>query len=345
MVEELLREAIQQHFSGLKRTPSGWMKHNCPMCVHHGHAADKKERFGILHSQQGIGLNCFNCGFSTSWQAGQLLNKKVCEFLKVIGVPQEDINKLKFESFREQNNVVSKNVSLRGNITKKWKEIELMPDCYPLRFWAEEGCEAPDFLRVFEYAMSRGVVDIDRMYWTPIKDFMYHRRITLPFYYRGNLVGWTGRLAGNVDGVSKYHNNMPPSFIYGLDDQQDYERRYHFITEGVLDAIVTNGVAVLHNNINDEQAALINSLPGEKVLIPDRDSSGDELVEIAIQNKWSVSFPNWGRDSKKQIIKDVAHAAMVYGHLLTLQSVVEYIERDPYRIRFRRKADKVDYGY
>lgn len=221
----------------------------------------------------------------------------------------------------------------------------MMPDCYSLRFWAQAGCEDSDFLRVVEYAMSRGVIDLDRMFWTPHKDFMYHRRITLPFYYRGNLVGWTGRLTSNVPGVPKYHNNMPPSFIYGVDDQQDYERRYHIITEGVLDAIVTNGVAVLHNNINEEQAALINTLPGEKVLVPDRDSSGDELVEIAIQNKWSVSFPNWGKDSNRQVVKDVAHAAMVYGHLLTLQSIVESIEREPHRIRFRRKADKVDYDY
>lgn len=272
------------------------------------------------------------------------MNKNICEFLQIIGVPQEDINKLKFESFREQNNAVGRAVKIRGNITHKWVTVEPMPDCYSLRFWAQEGCEDADFLRVVEYAMSRGVVDFDRMFWTPHKEFMYHKRITFPFYYRGNIVGWTGRIIGNMDGVPKYHNNMPPSFIYGLDNQQDYERKYHIIVEGVLDAIVADGVAVLHNNINEDQAALINKLPGEKILVPDRDSAGDELIEIAIENKWGVSFPNWGRVDKR-VVKDTAHAASVYGYLLTLQSIVESIEYDPYRIRFRRKADRVEFSY
>lgn len=349
MVEDLLKELIQQHLPALKRTPSGWLKCNCPVCVHRGENADRRERFGVLYSGEGvIAINCFNCGFSTSWHPGQLLGKKMSFLLTSIGVPQQDVDKIKFESFREQNNVVNKNLSLRGNITKKWTPIrfeEELPDCHPIRFWVEHECEDKDFLQVVEYALSRNILDIDRMYWTPHREFMYHKRITIPFTYKDEVVGFTGRITTNSEGVPKYHNRMPPSYIYGLDHQRDYERKYHIITEGILDAIITDGVAVLHNNINEDQAGLISNLPGEKVLLPDRDKDGNDLVEIAVANKWSVSFPNWGRDSKGRLIKDVAHAVEVYGHLLTMQSIVESIEKDPYAIRVKRKLDKGNYGY
>ena len=80
---------------------------------------------------------------------------------------------------------------------------------------------------------------------------------------------------------------MPVNFIYGLDDQDDYDKKYVIINEGVIDAIVTDGIGVLHNNINDEQAAVINKVPAQKILCPDRDASGDGLIEIAIENKWA----------------------------------------------------------
>lgn len=349
MVEEQLKEILQQHLHGLKRTPSGWMKSNCPVCIHKGESPDRKERFGVLYSPEGaIAFNCFNCGFSTGWHPGSLINKNTSFLLKSIGVSQQDIDKLKFESFREQNNVVNKNFTLRGNITKKWvkKDIqEELPDCYPIRFWLEHECEDENFLAVVKYALSRNVLDLDRMYWTPEQKYMYHKRITIPFFFKNEIVGYTGRIVTDSPNVPKYHNNMPASYIYGLDSQQDYDRKYHIITEGVLDAIITDGIAVMHNNINDDQISLISNLPGEKVLVPDRDKAGDELVNIAIDNKWSVSFPNWGRDRKGKIIKDVAHAASIYGHLLTMQSIVESIESNGYSAKVKRKLDKGNNGY
>jgi len=265
-----------------------------------------------------------------------------------IGVPKADLDKLKFEAFREQNNMVSRDLSLRGDITKQWRLIsadDALEDCHPIRFWIEHNCEDPDFLHVVDYLLGRNILDVDKLYWSPSKEFMFHKRVTIPFNYRGNLVGWTGRITSHAPSVPKYYNKMPASYIHGLDNQQDYDRKYHIITEGILDTIITDGIAVLHNNINDEQAALISKLYGEKVLVPDRDKDGDDLVNIAIKNKWSVAFPHWGRNKQKLPIKDVAEAAETYGHLLTMQSIIESIERDPHSIRVKRKLDRGNYGY
>jgi hypothetical protein len=347
MVEELLKETLQQYLHGVKHTPSGWNKRNCPMCVTRGHKPDTRERFGIYYSTDGaIALNCFNCGFSTSWQNGRTLSRKFIQLLQTIGVPQADVDKLKFEAFRQKHNIEARNeIKLKGSITKKWVKKDFLPDCYSIRTWLENDCTDKDFLQVANYALERRILDIDKMYWTPHREFFYNKRLVIPFFYKDEIVGWTGRISHNVEkSIPKYYTDMPPSFIYGLDDQRDYDKKYVIINEGVLDAIVTDGIAVLHNDINKDQAAIINALPGQKILCPDRDRSGEELVEIAIENKWAVAFPNWGKDRKGHVIKDASSAVEIYGHLLTIKSIIDTAETDSFAIRTKRKMDSLTYG-
>jgi hypothetical protein len=342
------KDILTQYIYGLRPTPSGWLKTNCQLCHLRGHNADQKQRFGILFSPGGaVGANCFNCGFSASWQPGQELSRGMVFLLNGIGVPKSDVDKLRFNAFVNKSNVHSFGGGiLKGSITEKWRPVEEpMPDCHTIRFWLQNNCDDENFIKVVEYAISRNILDIDKMAWTPHKDFMFNKRLTIPYYYRGELVGWTGRLAFGGGSAPKYHNNMPVNFIYGLDDQDDYDKKYVIINEGVIDAIVTDGIGVLHNNINDEQAAVINKVPAQKILCPDRDASGDGLIEIAIENKWAVAFPNWRRDDKGRIIKDASQAAERYGHILTIKSIIDTAETDSFAIRMKRKLDRNAYGY
>ena len=347
-VQENIRESVHQHIGPLKGTPSGWRKRNCMLCHHRGHNPDKRERFGLYESTDGsITVNCFNCGFMTGWKPHTQLGKKMVFFLQNIGVPREDIDKLRFEAFREANDVETKSIKLAGSITGKWKPVKNLPkDLKSIKEWAEEGCDDKNFLRVVEYAIGRNIFDPEKLFWSPDKDHSFNRRLTIPYFYRGDIVGWTGRIITNgANQATKYHTYMPQQYIYGLDNQQDYDKKFIIISEGVLDALITDGVGVLHNKIHENQAALINNLPGTKIFCPDRDKDGDALIESAIENKWYVSFPKWGKDSKGNIIKDAAHAAEVYGHLLTIKSIIESRENDSYNIRIKRKMDRIDYGY
>ena len=346
-IQDILKETIDQHIGPLKMTPSGWRKRNCMLCHLRGQSMDRRERFGIIYVDGGMTINCFNCGFMTGWRPQSLLGDKMVFFLTAMGVPEEDVKRLKFETFREANSIQSKEFKLKGSITAKWHEIDLMEDCLPLRFWIENECEDKDFLEVIEYTEKRGLLDIDKIYWTPSKKRLFNKRFVFPFFYKGRVVGYTGRLSKDSadKSVPKYLSEMPPSYIYGIDDQQDHEKKFIIVNEGIADAIVTNGIGVLHNKINIDQASLINSLSGEKILCPDRDKDGDELIEIAIENKWSVAFPNWGRNKKDKPIKDASEAAEIYGHLLTLKSIVDTREKDSHAIRMKRKLDRMSFGY
>ena len=347
-VQENLRDSIKQHIGPLKNTPSGWRKRNCMLCHHYGHNPDKRERFGYFESPDGsVTVNCFNCGFMTGWKPHTQLGKKMAFFLTNIGVPQEDINKLRFEAFREANDVETKALKLTGSITGKWKPVKHLPkDLKSIQEWAEAGCEDKDFQRVVEYAYNRNILDTQKMFWSPDKDNFFNKRLTIPYFYEDEIVGWTGRVATDGDTkITKYHTHMPPQYIYGLDNQRDYDKEYIIISEGIIDALITDGIGVLHNKIHENQAALINALPGTKILCPDRDKDGDELIETAIENKWHVAFPTWGKDSNGRIVKDAGHAAEVYGHLLTVKSIIDSREKDSYNIRIKRKMDKMNNGY
>ena len=51
------------------------------------------------------------------------------------------------------------------------------------------------------------------------------------------------------------------------------------------------------------QIDLINSIGKTVIVCPDRDKSGGNLIDVAVENNWLVSFPQWENN-----IKDCAEA-------------------------------------
>ena len=126
---------------------------------------------------------------------------------------------------------------------------------------------------------------------------------------------------------------MPDNFVYNLDEQH-YDRKYCILCEGVIDAHLTSGIASLGNSINDKQVEVINSLKKTIILVPDRDSSGEGTIKVAVNNGWLVSFPKWGEE-----IKDAADAVEKYGKLLTVESILTSVVSNPLKIHVARKFD------
>jgi len=68
---------------------------------------------------------------------------------------------------------------------------------------------------------------------------------------------------------------------------------------------------------------------------PDRDKNGGTLVDVALNNNWSVSFPLWENG-----IKDAAKATEKYGRILTLQSILDSAEENPTTIKHKWNLGK-----
>jgi hypothetical protein len=116
--------------------------------------------------------------------------------------------------------------------------------------------------------------------------------------------------------IPKYYQQCPQDFVYNLDNQQGWLRKYVIVTEGVLDAWIVDGISIL-GEVGQSKVDIINRLQKEVIVCPDRDKKGWDLVNIAIENNWSVAFPKWDAG-----IKDAANASEKYGRLLTTHSII-----------------------
>jgi len=338
-ITEQIHSEVHSLLGPLIPIPSGWKKQNCKLCHHRGHAHDKRERFGLRTEGDGtIVAHCFNCKFGASWSPGKTLSKGFKWFLAHIGMTQYDVKRLDFELYKLRNNMESSTeLKLKEDITKKWIEIELPEDSKTIGAWAREGCTDPNFAKVVEYLNKRKLLYPDDFYWTPNKEKMYNKRVIIPYFFDGKIVGFTGRYAGEPANkkLPKYLDTKPASFITNLDAQKNEDRKYVILTEGVLDGYYTDGISVMGNEPSADQINIINKLGKEIILVPDRDDAGQVLFNVAIKEGWSVSIPHWAKG-----IKDVGDAVEKYGRLLTIQSIIEARDTSAFAAKLKRQMDK-----
>ena len=83
-----------------------------------------------------------------------------------------------------------------------------------------------------------------------------------------------------------------------LSEAINKDRKYIIITEGVLDALAIDSVSSLGNKLTQGQIDLINSIGKTVIVCPDRDKSGGNLIDVAVENNWLVSFPQWENNIK-----------------------------------------------
>ena len=151
--------------------------------------------------------------------------------------------------------------------------------------------------------------------------------------YNNQLVGWTGRHINPPNKeTAKYLLNMQSGYVFNIDKFVDSERDFVVVTEGVFDAIAIDGIATLGNNINEQQADIIDSIGKEVICVPDRDQAGQEMIDYALEYGWAVSFPNWHDE-----VKDVSDAVGKYGKLYTMASILEGKKSNKLKINLARK--------
>jgi DNA primase len=112
-------------------------------------------------------------------------------------------------------------------------------------------------------------------------------------------------------------------------------RKFIILVEGPFDAIAVDGVAVLGSTLNKNQIAWLNAADKEIIVLPDREARNQDLIDCAIEQKWSVSFPNWEKN-----IKDAADASKIYGKLYTIFSVIKFRTNSELQIKMKRQLLK-----
>lgn len=310
-----------------KTSPSGWISFNAPCCHHRGHKQDTRKRAGVMFSD-GVVYNCFNCKFTASWQPGRPISEKFKTLCTWLGAGQDDIKELVFEALKTE----AVDYAQEKYIPKPTFEEKPLPsDALPLVSWPNilDKETETQFADVLTYLIERGYDNPfdHNFYWSPSAG--YSDRVIIPFWYEGKCVGNTARKINK--GKPKYLSDQHPNFVFNVDAQQE-ESRYIFVVEGPFDALAINGVALLTNDIADQQARIIDSLGKEVIVIPDQDTPGLTLIDKAVHYNWSVAFPNWSND-----IKDCADAVKKYGKLFVAVDAIKTAQKGEIRIEMAKR--------
>lgn len=304
-----------------KSTPGGWVSFNAVCCHHNGENQDKKRRGGLKRTDDGgASYHCFNCGFKASWRSGRNLGKRMRDLLGWMGADDDQINRLAFECLKTE---------------RTQGKVEVSLDFAPRSFPAQTEQITEDLIHreaavlpIVEYIYSRGMtLEDSEFYWSAEPGFQ--DRLIIPLTVDRKLMGYIARKI--TDGKPKYITEHPAHIVFGL-DRQPWDRKFVLVFEGSIDAILLDGVSVLTNEISDAQAAQINNLGREVVVVPDRDKPGEIMIRRAVELGWSVAFPNW-----EDGVKDAADAVLRYGKLTTMVSILKNVESNALKINLRMK--------
>ena len=326
-----------------KISPSGWTSFNAPCCHHRGHQHDTRKRAGIRFDNNGVVYNCFNCKFSTGWQPGSYIGEKMKTLARWMNADEDIIKKLVFESMKSE----SPDYQIEHSIKKvDFVEKSLPIGSLALVDWAKNSAdlseeEQSSFVNVLDYLMSRGYTDPfdHNFYWSPTRG--YRDRVIIPFTWQDKIVGNTARKINA--GRPKYLSDQQPNFVFNFDKQLE-DQKYILVVEGPFDAMAVNGVGLLHNEISDQQHRILESLPGQKIVIPDQDEAGIELFNHASQYDWAVAVPNWEDD-----VKDCAQAVQRYGKLYVIVDAIMTAYQGPIKIaiakqKLEEKLERLKYA-
>ena len=306
-----------------KTTSSGWHSFNAICCGHLGHKPDRRMRGGIkFDGQTNWSMHCFNCGYKCNFVLGRSISYKTKQLLLWCGIDDTQIGKWSLESL-QQKDLLEIVIQKKTKIKIKFKDLEL-PEGEML-----DG-NNPLHKVYVDYVQSRGINYNEYPFLiTPTATGRYANRIIIPYTYNNKIVGHTSRFLDNK--IPKYINEQQPGYVFNIDVQKS-EWQVCILTEGIFDALSIDGIAIMHDDISNDQAQLIASLNKQIIVVPDRDKTGLKLCDRALELGYSVSLPNWELD-----IKDVNDAVVRYGKLPTLLSILQSATMSKIKIEMQRK--------
>jgi hypothetical protein len=241
--------------------------------------------------------------------------------LNWLSVPREEIERINLESLKHRNifGILEQRSQPQNKINFKTSELpdgaELITDKNTVHWSYLKSRAVPDDVPILS------VIDEKQYKWRP--------NIIVPFTWNGNLVGWTARMLDNRR--PKYISDCQPGYVFGCDFVNP-KWNWVIVVEGIFDALSIGGLAVMHNDINEQQAQYIKSLGKSVIYVPDYDKTGLEVIDRARELGWTVSLPDWPHD-----VKDVNDAVIKYTRLGALSLIMQARETSRIKIELSKK--------
>ena len=323
-----------------------WTHHNCPMCVFRGHSRpDVKGRGNHMFNADGsVSYNCFNCSLKTGWQPGKFMSKDMESLLISFNAQPKELELIKFY-IKEmvQSGDYAEIETTASKLYQKITPRDFPPNTKSFNEWAslDEDKIPKEFLNVLNAVNERNPYLLDlELYWSPSKEHKMYDRFIIPYYMNGKIVGYTARHKLKDPGSTyRFINQVSTSLLYNYDLLNDDRIKTLLVSEGPLDASLMGGVSANNFSLTAAQIEVLKAAQdrGKRiVVVPDRDKDGLVTIEQALENGFSVAFPDYGTVrgvNGIRHIKDFEEACAKYGRIFCLQLIHDSIVDEPFYIR------------
>lgn len=337
-----------------KNSSKGWVSGNAVCCPHNGESVDKRGRGGMIVNPDGtVSYSCFNCQFHASYTPGYPLSWKFRKLLKWLNVDSNDIQRLVIDALREQQRqemlglvkVEHKKEEVKTNFKKESLPEGAVSFYGLVEFYelANAGIDPNQptpahhrpyptgFVEAVTYVSDRKInMSKYDFYWTEDTISKMDKRVIIPFTWKNEIIGYSAR-ALNEFITPKYVQHIDTGYVFNM-DKQEKDWTVVIVCEGVFDALSIDAVAVLKADVTTQQIDLIESLDKDIIVVPDWNRTGSNLIDVALNNGWAVSFPVWA-----ETCTDINQAVQKYGKLFVLKTIFDSVEKSELKIKLLRK--------
>ena len=318
-----LEPIIRQYVKLGKKNTKGWEG-----CVHttcdHG---KKGMRAAFLFEGDSTAFHCFNCGTKSGYSpsSSEGMPKVMSSIMDDFGIPQDEWQGILLHSMKLRD----------AGITPEMKERELaiIPKALsiPKSFYLLDNAAKDD-----KWAeIARWYLKEDRLLDPEIHPFMlsgpsddvrlkkWQGRLIIPVMRGNECVYYQGRdLTGKK--TKKYESPADPKdrVLFGFEKLYEPRDRPLYVVEGVFDAMLVDGVALMGNELTDAHAAWLTKSPRQKVYIPDRFGNGKDIAEKCLDLGWHVSVPY--DNSWDSSLKDITNMMKHYGKMFVMAEIIKH---------------------
>lgn len=298
----------------------GWCNVKCLVCH------DYRARGAFKFENNAAVYNCFNCGLAAGFNPDEHKNipDKMKKVFDAWSIPTSEFKEMLFTAFTLRANTVKVIEELTPRVKLNFNDLTLPEFFRPLSTTGEG--DIYDELAC-EYLLDRGIEPTGYSFMiadkkkSPILKYLdWKGRLIIPYYRHDKVVFYQGRDIINSD-RTKYLSpkDSRDAVLYGFDEVYANTDKPLYIHEGFFDAfLLKDSVATFSNKFTEQQIEILNRCHRPKVVIPDRQGKGYLLANAAIDQGWSVSFPDIG-----STCKDMNDAILKYGRLYVLKSIAD----------------------
>lgn len=322
-MKQLLLQDLIETCVPFRKLNTGWLAGKCALC------SDYKERAGFKFEHGNIVYNCFNCGVSAVFEEGSgKLSSKFKKICDAYYIDSEEISKVLGSSLFSKEAVKEQTITLNSISSKSpgFRSIKQPSSWKPLG----KVLEHEDYqIKLIKYLEHRKVNVAEHDFFFSLED-KFKDRVIIPFYKNGTLFYWQARSINSQE--KKRWENAPCSrdgVIFNPDALQRRTALPLFVSEGIFDAFMFDGISLLGSHISSK-LDILRTTSRRCIFVIDKDSNGKALAEEVLKYGWEITFA-------PHLTDDINHSVQRFGKIWTASQLLANIckNRDDAELKLR----------